>query len=150
LQRLLGIERKRRAVAHDRTIQHEPASGLTVIRECVDRHLRRPAIRHEVGHDASSRDDDDARRSDRLGERGSGGCNVLLVVRRHELTLEPEPRVALAGARDCVDLLHTAHGVFSDARFARQHHGVYAFVDRVRDVGDFRPRGRGRIDHRLQ
>ncbi len=47
-------------------------------------------------------------------------------------------------------MLHRAHRIVADGGLGRQHHGVRAVHDRVRDVRDFGARRRRRVDHRLE
>ncbi len=86
---------------------------------------------------------------DSASARG-GRRQVLFVGRCDQLPFETESRQPFAGARDLVELRYTSHRIAADARFARQHHGVDAFVDRVRDVGDLRARRDRVFDHRFE
>ena len=49
-----------------------------------------------------------------------------------------------------MEYFHALDGIFSDGGFAAEHDGIGLLEDGVRHVGDFRARGHGSGDHRLE
>ena len=78
----------------------------------------------------------------------------LVDVREHVLepvVRRPPERLVLFGAdAQLGHRPHGAHGIFADGRLGREHHGVGAVHDGIRDIGHLGARRRRRVDHRLE
>ncbi len=110
--------------------------------------------RHPQRRRAGFRQGDDRRDVEVIRDIHDGHRDRFVDVREH--VLEPvvggatEGLVLLCADAELGHRAHGTHGVFADGRFGRQHHGVGAVHDRIRDVGDLGTRRRRRVDHRLE